>query len=112
RADRRLRSAVRLLLRPLPGHAAGVRRGGLVTRGAPHAMTRDTEALWLRPNVVAEPLVNRWYAWSHLISPMTAPLYVSNLLLPILESYLAVPHVHGAAAGDPSMAGGPFVDCD
>ncbi|HSN86611.1 MAG TPA: hypothetical protein VL025_07620 [Thermoanaerobaculia bacterium] len=30
------------------------------------------EKLYLRPNVVAEPLVDHWYAWSHLIPPVTA----------------------------------------
>ncbi|HKC24496.1 MAG TPA: MBL fold metallo-hydrolase [Thermoanaerobaculia bacterium] len=75
-------------------------------------MIRDTEALWLRPNVVAEPLVNQWYAWPYLISPMTAPLYVSNLQMRILESFVAAPGEHGAAVADPARAAGPFLDCD
>ena len=27
------------------------------------------DAYYLRPNVQIDPLVNQWYAWSHLISP-------------------------------------------
>src|SRR5262245_22982979 len=75
-------------------------------------MTRDSEALWLRPNVVAEPLVNQWYAWSCLVSPMTAPFYVARLQRPLLESFLAVPGAHVAASANPGLEGGPFLDCD
>ncbi|MEO0768444.1 MAG: hypothetical protein AAFY72_03270, partial [Cyanobacteria bacterium J06649_4] len=27
---------------------------------------------YLRPDVIAEPLINQWYAWSYLIPPATA----------------------------------------
>ena len=30
------------------------------------------ELLYLRQNIQFEPLVDQWYAWSHLISPATA----------------------------------------
>lgn len=66
--------------------------------------------LYLRPDVVVEPLVDRWYAWPHLVAPATAALNAKHRHLRILESYLAAPDIHEAAARDPALRGGPFVD--
>jgi len=66
--------------------------------------------LYLRQNVAAEPLFNQWYAWSYLISPSTAPFYVANLHLPIMESFVAAPQVHAAAYAESAMLGGPFIN--
>jgi hypothetical protein len=49
---------------------------------------------YLRQNVVAEPLINRWYATAYLISPMTAPLMVANGHLPTLRSFASASMVH------------------
>jgi L-ascorbate metabolism protein UlaG (beta-lactamase superfamily) len=68
------------------------------------------EKLFLRPNVVVEPLVDHWYAWSHLISPATAALNVVGRHLKIMESYVKAPQVHAAAVKNPAMLGGPFID--
>jgi len=65
----------------------------------------------LRKNVLFEPLFNRWYAWSHLVSPATAALNVLHHVK-TMRSYLAHPAVHAAAARDPAMLGAPFLDCD
>jgi len=54
--------------------------------------------VYLRPDVRAEPLFNRWYAWPYLIPPVTASLYVAHSHLPILRSYLADPAAHVTAA--------------
>lgn len=70
------------------------------------------ERVYLKPNVVAEPLVNQWYAWSYLISPATAPMYFANLHVSIMRSYVAAPHVHAAAFRDPKMVGAPFINYD
>lgn len=35
-------------------------------------MSTQGEPVYLRCNVVAEPLFNQWYAWSYLISPPPA----------------------------------------
>lgn len=64
----------------------------------------------LLPNVVIEPLVARWYAWSHLVSPATAALNVVFRYLPLLESFVTSPDVHAVACRTPSLRGGPFVD--
>lgn len=68
--------------------------------------------VYLRQNVVAEPLINQWYAWSYLVSPATAPLYVANLHLKIMESFVAAPRVHASAYKNPEMVGGPFINYD
>ena len=66
--------------------------------------------LYLKPNIVAEPLVDRWYAWSHIISPATAAMNITERHLSIMESYLKSPQIHAAAVANPSMLGGPFID--
>jgi L-ascorbate metabolism protein UlaG (beta-lactamase superfamily) len=64
---------------------------------------------YLRPNVLAEPLICSWYAWTHLLPPVTAGLNVLDRHLPILRSFVQAPQVHAAAVRNPAMAGGPFV---
>ncbi|WP_414170135.1 MBL fold metallo-hydrolase [Streptoverticillium reticulum] len=66
----------------------------------------------LRPDVVVEPLVDRWYAWSHLLSPATAARNIARRHLPIMTSYLAAPAVHQRSARTPALAGGPFMELD
>ena len=63
----------------------------------------------LRPEVIAEPLVNQWYAWSYLIPPATHARYLTESQLPIMESFVNNPQVHVDALRDPEMAGGPFI---
>lgn len=64
----------------------------------------------LKKNIVVEPLVNGWYAWSHLISPATLAMNIQFRYLPLLESFVANPNAHLAACQTPSLRGGPFVD--
>src|SRR5579863_5374478 len=66
--------------------------------------------LYLRPNVVVEPLVHHWYAWSHLIAPATAARNVTERHLRIMDSFLQSPAAHAAAVKNPKMLGGPFMD--
>lgn len=66
--------------------------------------------MYLKPNVVIEPLVERWYAWSHLISPATAAMNVVGRHLKIMNSYVQSPQIHAAAVQNPKMLGGPFMD--
>ncbi len=69
-----------------------------------------SEKLYLKPNVVIEPLVNQWYAWSYLISPPTTAMCIANLHLKIMQSFVAAPQIHISALKNPSMVGGPFID--
>ena|ERR1043165_841851 len=66
--------------------------------------------VYLKENVQIEPLYNQWYAWSYLISPATAPLYVANSHLKIMESFLTAPQAHLSALKNPAMMGGPFIN--
>ena len=66
--------------------------------------------VYLRPNVVVEPLVDQWYAWSHLIPPATAARNIAERHLRIMDSYIAAPEAHASAVRDPKLLGGPFMD--
>lgn len=68
--------------------------------------------LYLKPNVIAEPLFNQWYAWSYLIPPVTAAKYLVKSHLPIMESFVAAPQVHAAALKNSQMMGGSFINYD
>jgi L-ascorbate metabolism protein UlaG (beta-lactamase superfamily) len=63
----------------------------------------------LHPRVKLEPLVDRWYAWPHLLSPVQQALNLAFRYLPTAKSFIAAPTVHAAANRDPAMFGGPFM---
>ncbi|WP_375772511.1 MBL fold metallo-hydrolase [Archangium gephyra] len=67
-------------------------------------------ALYLKQNVAVEPLYNQWYAWWYLVTPATAPLYVANHHVKIMESFVANPAIHVAALKNPALAGGPYLN--
>jgi L-ascorbate metabolism protein UlaG (beta-lactamase superfamily) len=75
-------------------------------------MFDDRESVYLRHDVMAEPLFNRWYAWPYLIAPQTAAMYVANWHLKIMQSFVAAPHTHASALKNPAMIGGPFMNYD
>jgi L-ascorbate metabolism protein UlaG (beta-lactamase superfamily) len=75
-------------------------------------MSTDNNEVYLRQDVVAEPLFNRWYAWPLLISPMTAAMYVANSHVKIMQSFVSAPQVHVSALKNPAMRGGPFISYD
>jgi L-ascorbate metabolism protein UlaG (beta-lactamase superfamily) len=66
--------------------------------------------LFLKPNIKLEPLVDQWYAWSHLISPAPAARWMAQSHLAIMESYISAPSTHASAVRNPKMRGGPFID--
>ncbi len=65
---------------------------------------------YLKPNVVIEPLIDKWYAWSHLIFPATAAMNIKYRHLKIMNSYVQAPQIHAAATRNPKMLGGPFMN--
>ncbi|HLJ17367.1 MAG TPA: MBL fold metallo-hydrolase [Bryobacteraceae bacterium] len=65
---------------------------------------------FLKPNVIFEPLVDRWYAWAHLIPPATAARNISGRHLKIMDSFISAPEAHVSAVKDPKLLGGPFMD--
>jgi L-ascorbate metabolism protein UlaG (beta-lactamase superfamily) len=68
------------------------------------------EKRYLKPNLVLEPLFDKWYAWPHLISPATSAMNIVGRHLKIMDSYIEAPKMHQAAARNPKMLGGPFMD--
>ena len=72
----------------------------------------ENKEVYLRQNVMAEPLFNQWYAWSGLINPATAALYIANSHVKIMESFVAAPQVHISALKNAKMLGGPFINYD
>lgn len=70
----------------------------------------ENGCVYLKPNVLFEPLFNQWYAWSYLIPPETAAMYVANSHVKTMQSFVANPQVHVAALKNPAMIGGPFID--
>ena len=72
----------------------------------------SNENQYLKLNVAIEALIDRWYAWPHLLSPATAAMNIKNRHLSIMESYIKNPKIHAAAVKKPEMIGGPFIDYD
>lgn len=68
--------------------------------------------VYLRADVQVEPLIDQWYAWVHLIPPVTAAFNVVERHLKTMASYVAAPTLHAAAVANPAMRGGPFLDLD
>lgn len=70
----------------------------------------NNQNVYLKPNVVIEPLFDQWYAWAHLISPATAAMNTVGRHLKIMNSFIQAPQIHAAAIKNPKMKGGPFMD--
>lgn len=70
----------------------------------------DKTPVFLKSNVVIEPLVMRWYAWTHLISPATAAMNATYRHITIMESFLKAPKLHAEAIRTPTLRGGPFLN--
>jgi L-ascorbate metabolism protein UlaG (beta-lactamase superfamily) len=70
------------------------------------------EPVFLRPDVIIEPLVDRFYAWLHTVSPVQAAMNLAFVQIPLLESYLRSPQVHINASKNPALRGGMFVNID
>jgi len=68
--------------------------------------------VYLRPNVIAEPLVDGWYAWAHLVPPATFARNITERHLKIMNSYIESPESHASAVRNPALRGGPFMDFD
>jgi len=68
------------------------------------------DKFYLRQNIQVEPLVDRWYAWPHLIPPATAARNMTERHNRIMDSYINAPQLHANAVKNPKMLGGPFID--
>jgi L-ascorbate metabolism protein UlaG (beta-lactamase superfamily) len=72
----------------------------------------SSQPVYLKPDVIAEPLFNQWYAWPYLIAPASAAMYTANAHLKLMRSFVEAPEIHVAALQRPEMLGGPFLGCD
>jgi L-ascorbate metabolism protein UlaG (beta-lactamase superfamily) len=70
----------------------------------------QNELFYLRQNIQVEPLIDHWYAWSHLIPPATAARNITERHVKIMDSYISGPQIHANAVKNPKMLGGPFID--
>jgi L-ascorbate metabolism protein UlaG (beta-lactamase superfamily) len=71
---------------------------------------QNQDLVFVKPNLAIEPLIDNWYAWTHLISPATAALNIKERHIKIMDSYIRNPQIHAAAVSNPKMLGGPFID--
>lgn len=46
---------------------------------------------YLKPNVLAEPLIGGRYAWTHLIPPVNAGMNIVDRHLGIMKSFIQAP---------------------
>ena len=53
--------------------------------------------VFLKHNALAEPLFNRWYAWSGLINSAIAAMYMANSHLKVMQSFVSAAQVHASA---------------
>jgi L-ascorbate metabolism protein UlaG (beta-lactamase superfamily) len=72
----------------------------------------DGSRVYLKQNVMAEPLINQWYAWAYLVAPAPAAMCLANLHLRIMQSFVSAPQIHVAALKNPNLRGGPFINYD
>jgi L-ascorbate metabolism protein UlaG (beta-lactamase superfamily) len=72
----------------------------------------NSEPRYLRPDVIIEPLVDRFYAWLHVVSPVQAAMNLAFVQVPLLESYVQSPQVHITASANPELRGGLFVNIE
>ena len=75
-------------------------------------MSDSDEPVFLRSNAIIEPLVDRFYAWMHIVSPAAAAMNLAKVQVPLLESYLQNPQVHVSASVNPALRGGYFVNIE
>jgi L-ascorbate metabolism protein UlaG (beta-lactamase superfamily) len=75
-------------------------------------MSVNDEPVFLRSNAIIEPLVDRFYAWMHIVAPAQASMNLAKVQVPLLESYIQNPQVHIAAGANPALRGGYFVNVD
>lgn len=69
-----------------------------------------SQLYYFKPNVISQPLVNQWYAWSFLVAPQCAAMLTAFSHIPTMVSYIANPEMHEQALTIPELKGGQFID--
>ncbi len=82
------------------------------SKGTEKGTEMNQELMFLRPDVIIEPLVDKFYAWLHTLAPVQSAMNLAFLQVPLLESYVQSPQVHINASHNPKMRGGFFVNIE
>lgn len=64
---------------------------------------------YMKKEVYFEPLINRWYAWPYLMSPVQAARYMTSTHLRLMRSFLKNAQLH--IIGSKQFTGGEFLSC-
>src|SRR5262249_2257926 len=70
----------------------------------------DNKIVYLKDNVLLEPLFNQWYAWPYLIPPATAAMYIAFHHVKSMQSFISNPQIHIATLKNPAFLGSPFIN--
>jgi L-ascorbate metabolism protein UlaG (beta-lactamase superfamily) len=73
-------------------------------------VTETRRGAYLKSDVKMELLTGRWFAWPHLVAPVQHAMNIAFRHVPLMQSFVANPQVHIAAASDAALLGGPFLD--
>ncbi|WP_369929419.1 MBL fold metallo-hydrolase [Xanthomonas sp. NCPPB 2632] len=68
------------------------------------------DLVYLKRGTKLNPVVNGWYAWTHLVSPLQRAMNIAFRHVPLMRSFVRNPDTHIAAMRDSSLYGGPFVE--
>lgn len=74
-------------------------------------MRGSLDKVYLKRNAVIEPLCWNWYAWSHLINPVTAAMHTAYRHIPILERFLKN-SAERLSVSNQKFESGPIVQLD
>ncbi|AWV02733.1 hypothetical protein DM992_25510 [Burkholderia sp. JP2-270] len=67
------------------------------------------ERLYLKSEVIVEPLIARYRASPYLFQPASAAMLLRRLVGKLLKSFVDAPQTHVKAVSDPRLKGGPFL---
>ncbi|MDC9613630.1 MBL fold metallo-hydrolase [Xenorhabdus khoisanae] len=67
------------------------------------------ERLYLRPDVIVEPLIAQYRASPYLFQPASAAMLLKRLVGKLLKSFADDPQTHVQAVSNPRLKGGPFL---
>lgn len=67
---------------------------------------------YLKEDAYFEPLINRWYAWTHLIAPATCARHIVGTQKRIMTSFVNNFHLHQLASKEKDLTGSEFLSLD
>ena len=67
---------------------------------------------YLKEEAYFEPLINHWYAWTHLIAPATCARHVIGTQKRIMTSFVNNFHLHQLASKEKDLTGSEYLSLD